>query len=82
MVVCAVRYEPVSTPQFPANREFAGNFADSGFRVPIPTLYLIRKSAASSEIPCATEQGIFEHLAGKSTKKQGICRDFVDVDDR
>jgi hypothetical protein len=30
-------------PQFPANREFAGNFADSGFRVPIPTLYLTSK---------------------------------------
>jgi hypothetical protein len=29
--------------QFPANREFAGNFADSGFRVPIPTLYLTSK---------------------------------------
>ena len=26
MVVCAVRCERVSAPQFPANREFAGNF--------------------------------------------------------
>jgi hypothetical protein len=43
LVVCAVRYEPVSNLQFPASREFAGNFADSGFRVPIPTLYLTSK---------------------------------------
>jgi hypothetical protein len=29
--------------QFPANREFAGNIADSGSRAPIPTLYLTSK---------------------------------------
>jgi hypothetical protein len=30
MVVCAVRYEPVSDWQFPANREFYREFCDSG----------------------------------------------------
>src|SRR6266566_5296560 len=30
MVVCAVRYEPVSGWQFPANREFYREFCDSG----------------------------------------------------
>jgi hypothetical protein len=64
MVVCAVMYEPVSKLQFPANREFAGNFGDSGFPVPIPTLFPASKSDTSSEIPYATEQGIFDTKEG------------------
>jgi hypothetical protein len=42
-----------------------------GFRAPIPTLYLTAKSAASGEIPYATEQGIFEHLAGNFQGRTG-----------
>jgi hypothetical protein len=55
----AVLIEPVSDFEFPANRENAGNFADSGFRVPIQTLYLTAKSVASREIPYANGAGNF-----------------------
>jgi hypothetical protein len=67
MVADAVQVEPVSTPEFPANKEINREFfnfgSDCGSAVAIRPMI----QRAWSEIPYSTEQGIF-------AKEQGICR--------
>ena len=58
----ATQWDSNQSPRvFPANREFAGKFAVSGLSAPIQALFRLAESITSSEIPYATEQGIFEH---------------------
>ena len=72
MVEDAVPVEPVSIPEFPANREINREFR----RIRPPGAILKAdtrvNSAAYSEIPYATEQGIFAKEQGICTREQGI----------
>jgi hypothetical protein len=58
MVADAVAVEPVSTPEFPANREINREFHQIGPLCKILKADTRADSKASSEIPYATEQGI------------------------
>src|SRR5450759_1073126 len=76
MVADAVRYEPVSTLKFPANRE-----KNREFRRIRPLSAILKadtraNSKACSEIPYATEQGIISAEQGILAQEQGIfaCR--------
>src|SRR4029077_2236461 len=51
MVVCAVRYEPVSDPKFPAKGHFAGNFAQNTRFCPTALVSCAVISNAWTEIP-------------------------------
>ena len=72
MVADAVAVERVSTPSFPANREINREF------LRIRSLYEILKadtranSAAFSEIPYSTKQGIISAEQGILAQEQGI----------
>ncbi|MGA9456690.1 MAG: hypothetical protein WBV43_14615 [Pseudolabrys sp.] len=64
MVADAVAFEPVSTPEFPANRE-----KNREFRQIRPLCEILKadtraNSKVSSEIPYATEQGIISAEQG------------------
>jgi hypothetical protein len=66
VVADAVAFEPVSTLEFPANREINREFC----KIQRPTTNLMDWTRANpmacGEIPYAAEQGIF-------VKEQGIC---------
>ena len=62
----AVHVEPVSTPEFPANREINREFRRIRLLDPILNADTRANSKASNKIPYAMEQGIF-------VKEQGIC---------
>jgi hypothetical protein len=66
MVADAVICEPVSTPEFPANREINREFCKIQRSATNVRAWTPANPMASSEIPYAMEQGIF-------VKEQGIC---------
>jgi hypothetical protein len=66
MVADAVDLEPVSSIQFPANREINREFRQIPARGAILNADTRANSEACSEIPYSAEQGIF-------AKEQGIC---------
>jgi hypothetical protein len=72
MVADAVAFEPVSTPEFPANREINREFHQNRLLGVILNTDTRANSAACREIPYATEQGIFAQEQGISTVEQGI----------
>jgi hypothetical protein len=76
MAVCAVRYEPVST----CNSLLAGNCREfRRFWLPradSDPIFDQQNQWLSSEIPYATEQGIFEHLAGNFRKRPFLTHLF------
>ena len=72
MVADAVAVEPVSTPEFPANREINREFHQIGPLCKIRKADTRADSKASSEIPYATEQGILPAEQGINFKEQGI----------
>jgi hypothetical protein len=57
MVVCAVRYEPVSTPKFPINRENTGKFCDSSAELASVRAKNLGAAMVSLQIPCGDYQG-------------------------
>jgi hypothetical protein len=65
VVADAVDVEPVSSPEFPANREINREFRQIRLLGAILHADTRANSEACSEIPYATEQGIF-------AKEQGI----------
>ncbi len=71
VVADAVQVEPVSTANFPANREKNREFRQIGPLGAILKADTRANSEAFSEIPCATEQGIFGAQQGISWAKQG-----------
>ena len=73
MVEDAVRIEPVSSPEFPANREINREFRR--IRLLVRNLNADRRanSEACSEIPYATEQGIISEEQGILAQEQGFC---------
>jgi hypothetical protein len=71
VVAVAVTYEPVSTPNFPANREINREF---GRIYPLDAILNVNtrgESEACSEIPYAREQGIISEKQGILVKEQG-----------
>ena len=72
VVADAVQVEPVSTPQFPANREINREFFNFGpnRRLGVAIRPMIQRTW--SEIPYSTEQGIFAKEQGICTREQGI----------
>jgi hypothetical protein len=72
MVADAVPIEPVSTPKFAANREKNREFCRIRALVAILIADTRANSATCSEIPYATEQGIFAKEQGICTHEQGI----------
>jgi hypothetical protein len=66
VVADAVDLEPVSSIQFPANREINREFSQIPARGAILNADTRANSEACSEIPYSAEQGIF-------AKEQGIC---------
>ena len=71
MVADAVAVEPVSTPEFPANREINREFHQIGPLCKIRKADTRADSKASSEIPYATEQGIISAEQGILVYEQG-----------
>lgn len=71
MVADAVAVKPVSTTKFPANREMNRDYFDFGavFRSDAPVRPMI--SGPWSQIPCSSEQGIFEQEQGIFRVDQG-----------
>jgi hypothetical protein len=72
VVADAVRVEPVSTPKFPANRENNREFRRIRLLGPILKADTRANSAACSEIPYATEQGIISAEQRILAQEQGI----------
>ena len=71
MVADAVAVKPVSTAKFPANREKNRDYFDFGAvsRSDAPVKPMI--SRPWSQIPCSSEQGIFEQEQGIYGGDQG-----------
>ena len=67
----AVSSELVSEAEFPASREFTGNFIDSGLRGASMAAKKGIKSERYEPIPYASEQGIFCGLAGNLNQRSG-----------
>jgi hypothetical protein len=72
VVVDAVTYEPVSTPEFPANREINREFREIRLLGAILHGSTRANSEACSEIPYSAEQGIFAKEQAICTREQGI----------
>ena len=72
VVVCAVRYEPVSTRKFPVNRENTGKFCDSS--AGLASVRAKNPSAAmvSLQIPCANYQGKIIDYQGSKISRRGF----------
>ena len=68
----AVQVEPVSTHEFPANREINREFRQIRLLSAILKADTRANSKASSEIPYSTKQGIFAKEQGICTREQGI----------
>jgi hypothetical protein len=64
VVADAVAFEPISTLEFPANREKNREFHQIGPLCKILKAATRANSKASSEIPCAPEQGIVSEEQG------------------
>ena len=77
MVADAVAIEPVSAPEFPANREKNREFFNFGGlpQSECPQSPMI--SGLLNRIPYALEQGISEQEQGNSEKDQGISGQSV-----
>jgi hypothetical protein len=72
VVADAVAFEPVSTLEFPANREINREFGKIRALGAILNAYTGAKSEVYSEIPYATEQGIFAKEQGILAQEQGF----------
>jgi hypothetical protein len=68
----AVRYEPVSGAEFPANREINREFRQIRPLDAILNADTRANSEACSKIPYSAEQGIFCEKQGICTGEQGI----------
>jgi hypothetical protein len=71
MVADVVQVEPVSTPDFPANKEINREFRRIRLLGAILKADTRANSAACSEIPYSTEQGIFAKEQGIFMQEQG-----------
>jgi hypothetical protein len=71
VVVEAVPLEPVSTSKFPANREINREICRFGHFLGIFRSNQRADSTAYSQIPYATEQGIFGGLTGNFSEGTG-----------
>ena len=78
LVADAVTYEPVSTPNFPANREINGVFHRIRALGAILKADMRANSEACSKIPYATEQGIILKEQGNLALEQGISESSPD----
>src|SRR5262249_1281839 len=65
------RANPSRTSKFPASRENAGNFVDSGVKGASKAAKKAAKSVVYELIPDAPEQGIFGARAGNSIGRSG-----------
>jgi hypothetical protein len=72
LVADAVAVEPVSTREFPVNREINREFRRIRPLGAILKADTRANSEACSEIPYAAEQGIFAKEQGICTREQGI----------
>jgi hypothetical protein len=72
MVADAVQVEPVSTPEFPANREINRELRRIRPLDAISIADTRANSEACNKIPHSTEQGIFAKEQGICTREQGI----------
>src|SRR5262245_89218 len=72
LVAHAVQVEPVSTPEFPANREINREFCKIRLLSAILPADTRANSEACGKIPYSTEQGIFANEQGICTREQGI----------
>jgi hypothetical protein len=72
VVADAVGFEPVSTPNFPANREINREFRQIRPFLKILDADTRAISKAFGQIPYATEQGIISAEQGISAQEQGI----------
>ena len=72
-MVDAVEIEPVSSPEFPANREINREFRQIRLLGAILHADTRANSEACSEIPYATEQGIISEEQGILAQEQGFC---------
>jgi hypothetical protein len=77
VVADAVAFEPVSTLKFPANREKNREFHQIRPLCKILKVDARANSKALSEIPYATEQGIFVQGQRNLTQQQGIGPGFI-----
>jgi hypothetical protein len=77
VVADAVTIEPVSIAKFPANREINREFHQIRPLCKILKVDARANSKASSEIPYATEQGIFVQEQRNLTQQQGIRPGFI-----
>ena len=68
------RHEPVSAPQFPANREINREFCRIRPREAIFARRQPANSMVCSKIPYATEQGIFRAITGNFRQRTGNFR--------
>jgi hypothetical protein len=73
VVADAVAFEPVSTLEFPANREKNREFHQIRALGAILKADTRANSKASSEISCATEQGNNSEEQGNLAEEQGFC---------
>jgi hypothetical protein len=73
VVADTVQVEPVSTPIFPANREINREFGKIHALGSIVNAHTRANSETCSEIPYATEQGIFLKEQGILAQEQGFC---------
>jgi hypothetical protein len=80
MVADAVQVEPVSTPEFPANREINREFRRIRLLGAILKADMPANSDACGKIPYSTEQGIFAKEQGildcTPGGEQGICTGY------
>jgi len=74
VVADAVAFEPVSTPEFPANREINREFRQIRLPGAILNADTRANSEACSKIPYPAEQGIFAKEQGIYTQEQGNIR--------
>jgi hypothetical protein len=73
VVVAAVAFEPVSTLEFPANREKNREFHQIRALGTILKADTRANSKACCEIPDAIEQGIISEEQGNLAREQGFC---------
>jgi hypothetical protein len=78
----AVRYEPVSTSEFPANREIYRELHRIRLLDAILNADTRANSEPCSEIPYSAEQGIFAKEQGICAREQGILNQLVQSDFR
>ena len=79
MVADAVLVEPVSTPEFPANREINREFCRIRLLSAILKADTRANSKATREIPYSSEQGIISAEQGILAQEQGFCLLNTDI---